>query len=242
MSRKIVEPEITAGGTNGEGFRYKHPAYAQLSFARVQHGGTGAELYGTSIKSNNTIVMRLTHSEMDRTLGRDWFFSKGLIAEIEMSQSQFAEAITSLNIGGGVPVTLRFSEKDGEIPDCVFENKRTQFKREFDEHVNETMKDTVDLIDNVSEMFENKKSLTKTDKQEILSVLNKIRSNIGTNVKFMAEQFDEQLDKSVNEAKGEVESFTQNRINSIAGATIAAQQGIINTDAGVKLLEDTQSE
>ena len=72
----------------------------------------------------------------------------------------------------------------------------------------------------LAELFENKKSLTKADKQEIISKLSKLSMDIGCNMDFIADQFNEQMDKTVMEAKGEIESFYQNKINSIANAAL----------------------
>lgn len=37
---------------------------------------------------------------------------------------------------------------------------------------------------------------------------------------FCAKQFDEQMDKTVSEAKGEIEAFCQNKINTIAQSAL----------------------
>ena len=37
---------------------------------------------------------------------------------------------------------------------------------------------------------------------------------------FIAKQFNEQMDKTVSEAKGEIEAFCQNKINAIASASL----------------------
>lgn len=44
--------------------------------------------------------------------------------------------------------------------------------------------------------------------------------NIGCNLDFCVEQFDKQMDKTAIEAKGEIEAFCQNKINSIAQAAL----------------------
>lgn len=44
--------------------------------------------------------------------------------------------------------------------------------------------------------------------------------NIGCNLDFCVEQFDKQMDKTTLEAKGEIEAFCQNKINSIAQAAL----------------------
>lgn len=48
--------------------------------------------------------------------------------------------------------------------------------------------------------------------------------DIGCNMDFIADQFNEQIDKTVMEAKGEIEAFCQNKINSIASAALVEHQ------------------
>ena len=84
----------------------KHESYGMLQFSRVS-GGAKA-LFGSSIQHKDTIVMRLKEGEVSRELNSDYFFGENEIVECEMSYSQFAEAITSMNMGTGVPVTIRY--------------------------------------------------------------------------------------------------------------------------------------
>lgn len=137
-----------------------------------------------------------------------------------MSYSQFAEAITSFGCGTGIPCTIRYTEKDGRIPECDFVSKREQFTDEFKTQTNKAMQKSKELIDEVAALFESKKNLTKKDKEVILMKLNMLNSDIGSNIGFVADQFNEQMDKTVMEAKGEIESFYQNKINAIASAAL----------------------
>lgn len=98
---KVKENEINK--------RKTHPAYGMLSFSR--RTGGKQSLFGSSIEHKDVIAMTLRHGEVDRQLNRDWYHGTEVIAEVEMSYAQFAEAITSMNIGTGVPVTIRFTEK-----------------------------------------------------------------------------------------------------------------------------------
>lgn len=201
------------------GERFEHPAYATLQFSR-RHGGNNV-LFGSSIKHSDTIAMTLRHADLERGLNNDWIYGNKVIAEAEMSYAQFAEAITSMNMGTGIPVTLRFTEKDGVIPECEFINKRDQFKNEFKNKLDSTMETSKGLIKEVEELFLSKKSLNKKDKEEIINKLIKIYNNISHNAEFVCDQFNEQMDKTVMEAKGEIEAFYQNKLNSIAYAAIA---------------------
>lgn len=203
-----------------------HPAYGTLVFNRAQCGGAGKgrALFGSSIRHHNIITMELYHADITRGLNRDWIHGNDLIISAEMSYSQFAEAITSFGMGTGVPVTFLYTEKDGRLPECNFENKREQFTKEFSNTVGKAYESSKSLIKDLEDLFSQKKSFTKADKENILSKLNQINSNIGSNMEFVAEQFNEQMDKTVREAKGEVEAFCQNKITSIANAAIAEKK------------------
>lgn len=66
----------------------------------------------------DTIAMTLYHADITRRLHSDSIHGSERIVEVEMSYSQFAGAITSMNMGSRVPVTIRWTEKDGYIPEC----------------------------------------------------------------------------------------------------------------------------
>lgn len=204
------------------GIKTTHPSYGMLLFNRAYGGKTA--LFGSSVEHSNVITMELRHADVTRGLNRDDIFGDKPIVKVEMSYSQFAEAITSFGQGTGIPVTVRYTEKDGRIPPCDFVSKREQFTGEFKEQTNKTMKESKELINEVAELFSTKKTLTKADKENILMKLNMLNSDIGSNIGFIADQFNEQMDKTVMEAKGEIESFCQNKVNSIANATLVQKR------------------
>lgn len=200
------------------GTKTSHPSYGTLAFSRRTGGAT--PLFGSSIEHRDTIAMTLYHADITRGLHQDNIYGGRPIAEVEMSYSQFAEAITSMNMGSGVPVTIRWTEKDGKIPPCDFVSKREQFTDEFKEKRKKATEDAQQLIKDITELFSQKKALTKADKDAILNKLHHLNMDIGCNMDFIADKFNEQMDKTVMEAKGEIEAFMQNKVNSIASATL----------------------
>lgn len=194
------------------GTQTSHPSYGTLLFNRAYGGKT--PLFGSSIEHSNVITMELRHAT--RGLNCDDIFGNKPIVKVEMSYSQFAEAITSFGQGTGIPVTIRYTEKGGKIPPCDFVSKREQFTGEFKEQTDKAMEKSKALINEVAELFSSKKTLTKADKENILTKLNMLNFDIGSNIGFIADQFNKQMDKTVMEAKGEIESFCQNKINAIA--------------------------
>lgn len=198
---------------------YKHPAFGMIGFSRITGGDN--VLFGSSIKHNDRIQLTITHGEQNRSLHTDGYYGRDQIVKIEMSYSQFAECISAMNIGSGVPCTIRYTEKGGHIP-AIEENnsKREQFRNEFSDTIAKAMEQVQNQIDQIQQSIDTKKSLGVKDRKEIISRLQQVKCDIGYNLDFCAEQFDEQMEKSTMEAKGEIEAFCQNKINSIAQAAL----------------------
>ena len=195
-----------------------HPSYGMLQFSRVS-GSSPTALFGSSIKHKGTIRMYVRQAELSRGLSHDWYFGYKEIIEVEMSYSQFAEAITSMNQGSGVPVTIRHIQGERMEP-CPFIDKRMQFEKEFEVNLKKANEKTFELIHSVEELFANKKTISKKDREEVLSKLAQIVNVIDGNSSFIYSRFNEQMDKTTREAKGEIEAFMQNKINSIANAAL----------------------
>lgn len=219
-----------------ENNKEKHQSYATLQFNHSS--GSPKALFGSSIEHSHTIRMYIREGSVERDLNHDFYMGDGLILEAEMSYSQFAEAITSMNMGSGVPVTLRWLRGTGDIPACPFIDKRQQFESELTEHLSETNADVNALIDDVRKIFDDKKSINKSDRTAILEKLNMLSTAINKNSTYIYKQFNEQMNKTVTEAKGEIEAFAQNKLNSIAMQALAEQNAAISaSDIPVALIE-----
>lgn len=199
--------------------RKSHPSYGMISFSR-ENCTPATALFGSSIKHGNPIRMILSHANIERGLNKDWYHAKGRIVEVEMSQSQFADAITSLNMGDGVPCTITFTERDGYMPACDFVSKIEQFKGEFSDHLSGIKNNLDENIKTVEEILETRKTLRKSDKEAILSALYSAKQNVDSNANFVVDSFNEQMDKTVTEAKGEIESFMQHQVQKFASGAI----------------------
>lgn len=189
-----------------------HESYAVAGFSRISHGGA-TPLFGSSIGHNNTIMFRVHTAEEIRStdLSYDRYFPREQLIEIEMSQTQFAEMITTLNHGVGVPVTLRYfngKPVDGEPP---VENKRAQHRKEFKQKMIK-FANTLKEDKNKLKSFLNKPKLSKEDKRLMTLMFDHLTTNIESNIPFFEKMFEEQMDKTVTEAKGEVEAFIDNAV------------------------------
>ena len=236
-----MEKEIRQEGdytiTDGiHGDTYHHPSFGMLSFSRA-HGGH-SNLFGSSIQHRDTIHMVLKEGTVSRDLNEDWYLGGPEIVEVEMSQSQFAELITSMNMGSGVPCTIKFIKGKGRIPEPDFINKREQITNEFKERMDDKKASANKIYEEIKTLLDTKKSIGKGDRAAILRKIHSITNGLSSESNFMFRQFQEQMDKTITQAKGEIEAFAQNRINTIAQQAIAEQKdAILKLENPVQYLE-----
>lgn len=197
-----------------EGERQNHPSYGLVQFSRINRGGS-TPLFGSSIEHSQTIVLRIKQATLERGLHHDWYYDRGEIIEVEMSQSQFAEAITSMNMGSGVPVTIRWIKGIGKIEESPFHNQRLQFEEEFKEDMEEISSRSDALLDLAKDMLESKKAPTKAERERLYNMLAGLKQHLASNMPFIQSSFNEAMDKTVMEAKGEIEAFVHNKVNSL---------------------------
>jgi len=211
-----------------EEIKEQHESFGMIGAYRIQ-GGDG-KLFGSSIKHFNGIRIVVKRAEKTRSLNEDRFFGKEQLVELELSPSQFTQFITTMNVGDGVPCTLR--RVNGKImEECPEVNDRKLFEKEFKEKLKGVTHKMDEIIKDVEEIFE-KKTINKGDRAEVIDKLGLLMQEIRLNLPFVQSQFNEAMEKTVNEAKGEVESFIAQRMNSLA-------QSVIGEKGASALLEGT---
>lgn len=100
------------------------------------YGGRTA-MFGSSIEHDVVMKLSINTCEVDRSFSTDRYFPVNNIIEIELTPAQYAEMITNLNHGVGVPCTItRFQGKliknDLKIKDEV-----ETFKKEYKQNISE---------------------------------------------------------------------------------------------------------
>lgn len=223
------------------GERQDHESYGMLGFDRVTCSGA-QPLFGSSIKHRDTIMMTLKTGHMRRNLNEDWYYGDKTIVQVEMSATQFADLITSLNQGDGVPVTIRVRPEDIKLHRCEnppYIDRNQLHREELKEDLDDCFETSKQLIKVLADKFATKKTFNKKDQQEILDMLKKIQNNLGCNQTFAIDQFDRQMQRSTTEAKGEIEAFFQNKLNQIAQQALVENPESITSLESPVLLDET---
>lgn len=196
-------------GTNDEKWEV-HPSYGTAQFNRVHNCGP-RRLFGSPVRQHpSTVMLTIRRAKRTHSLSEDWVFANEDIVEVELSASQFAEMLTTMNVGHGVPCTIRFIEGEGRIespPDEEIEIDRVQqsFKDMLTgmvERILEQKKEMDEILD--------KKSINKKDRTKIAWIVDKVLQEVQSNMPFVLDQFSEATDRVVTAAKGEVDSFLTN--------------------------------
>lgn len=219
-----------------------HPAYGMLAFAR-RSGGRGEALFGSSIEHRDTISITLRAGDITRGLNNDWYNGMTDLYEIEMSYAQFADAITSLNVGSGTPCTIRYIKGVGRLPNPEFESKRDLFTRELEQQLKDGSEDAKALYDDISVLFATKQSISKKDREQILEKISRIVNSFDSHAAFSFKQYQEQMTRTVHEAKCEVEAFAQNKLLQIAQCALVEHRdelAHLQTPVDLSCLEEKQ--
>ena len=91
-----------------------------------------------------------------------------------------------------------------------------QFISEFKQDMVKLSKKLSETTENVIELINSKRTFTKADKENILSALQAVTRQIAADYPYMYSMFNEQMDKTVTEAKAELEGHIQSRMEDVA--------------------------
>lgn len=209
--RKQTPPHVEASG-DGKTFTESHPSYALIGLSRWSSGG-GRSFFGSSIEPHAGVSLSISVAEKKRNLSNTWYHTRGEIIQVDMTEAQFAQMITSFNIGCGVPCTLSHLSKsviaklpDGIIPECPETNERKLVEQEFAADMKRLGEQLAVLVKKAQELQE-KPSVTKADRKLFTDIAQSIQSIVSASAPFIQKQFNEALDDTVTQAKADVDAF-----------------------------------
>jgi hypothetical protein len=191
-----------------EGPKETHPSYGMIGFSRTQGGGK-RRLFGSAIRDHHTTIrMRVSRGEVQHDLSRDWYYGESQsMIEVELSAHQFAELLTSMNVGSGVPCTIR-SINNKRIEDPPFrEVEVEQISIAFQKNLQEKTTNLVKYLREMQQKLAGPGPIKATEKKEFAAVLARIQQEFQSNIPFAVTSYEEAADKIKSSAKAEVDAF-----------------------------------
>ena len=200
MNRAQVEEPVTVEDPHDrDGATTTHPAFGQIVASRVS-GLTN--LYGSDFQHHAYIEVRIQHSQLKRSLNRDWHYPRDEIIAVQLSEAQWASFVSSLNCGSGQCCTIKHInwEPIALLPEP--KSRTDQFETEMRAKLQRTKEHVGALRNKIENM-----GLPKGKQQEILSALSGLMTELHSNLPFVAKQFGEHMEDVVEKAKSEIHGY-----------------------------------
>lgn len=215
------------------------PSYGMVGFYRSHHNPH--PVFGSSIKHSDTIDLVIGQGSVTRELNQDWYSKEHDIVRVTMSYSQFVEAITNMNMGNGIPCTIRYTKEKGFIEHPDFEDKSKILKDEFLKKCKDQLTELEEGKEVLNELLE-KKSLNKADRKQIADLIDNVLRLYKNQLPFIQSQFQQQMNQTLLEAKGEIEAFAQNKMHSLMAKHLQELDTESPVVLDMPLLENTDTD
>ena len=173
----------------------EHESYGLLSLSRAQT--KNEPLFGSSIEHSSIVILEIKAARQDRDLSIDWMYGGSNIVRVIMSPSQFADAITNLNNGSGTPVTIEYVIGDNKV--CREKPLPSQTRKKFESDYSKSVANILQELDN---LLQTPRLSVKTKND-----IERIKTRVKSSIPHIEEQFERQMDKTVTEAKADIEAF-----------------------------------
>lgn len=199
--------------TSDDEKEFSHESYGQVGFHRVQ--GSSGRLFGSSLPNQGSfITLRIGSCVRKHHLGRDWYHGsmRGDMIEVDLSAAQFAELITTMNVGTGTPCTIRrFNGKRMEDPPNEL-LEAEQVRTDFKEKVNQSAEKMLAYQKQIDAILDKPGAVSKKDREEIREAIGMIVQDVRANMPYWLRSFVEATGKVVTAAKAEVDAFMTNAV------------------------------
>lgn len=209
MARPPVEEPVTVKKSftaNDDNTVTTHPAFGQISLHRVNGYQT---LYGSDFVHHNTVRIAIHRSQLNRNLSHDWYYAEDTLAEVELSEAQWATFVSSFGMGSGVPCTLRYVKND-EVPRKPY-LPDPDIRREFSDEVGHTINDAMNSLKRLKEkVLSETTKLPKKTQAELIGPIESAMREIGSNIAFVQESFDKHVENSIEKVKVEIHAHVNN--------------------------------
>ena len=167
-------------------------------------------LYMSNLNNQNWIKLTVYEAEDEDSYGEKRVTSlrRRPLIDLDLSASQFAELLTTTNVGQGVPCTLcAFDGERINQDDLKNDKKPIEIGRDyFEKSVKEFTDKVTSKISKYKEDLETMK-MSKKDKARVSDLLSGFETEVTSNLPFYVERFEEAAVKVIAESKAELDAF-----------------------------------
>jgi hypothetical protein len=183
-----------------------------------------AYLFDSDAEHHHFVEVTVQEADRERHLSNYWVHPGKQITRVWMTETQWAQFVSSFNQREGVPITLRYADgKDRPLPPDPRADA-TKFQKEISQTVARSIDALKTALTKVkSALIPKAKALNKTELDEVRGQLEMALLHFQNNTAFVEEQFDSHVEAKLSEAKVDFEGYMQGRLRSL-GLEAAALQ------------------
>ena len=201
-----------------------HPSFGQITAGRVQ-SNPSQPMYGSKLRHGRYIIITISQSKMFRSINSDRYCDDKQLIQVRLTENQFAQFITSLNIGGGVPCTIeRLNMKQVEPP--PLRDEVAIVKNTFDEKTKVIARTLEAAQKRLATMVAPGGKASKAELNLLQKEIEHAAREISGNMPYMVECFVETMEDVVTSAKTDIEAYMSDA---------AARAGVKGLEAPVTL-------
>jgi hypothetical protein len=179
-----------------------HPAFGMIHVSRVSNA-PGAVLFDSDIRHGHTVVVTIETAARKRDLARDWIHSRKRVAEVEMSEGQWAAFVSSVG-SQGVPCTLRATQENHQIPGLPYDPRLAHSMDEVKGAAHEAFGRIAAAVAAYDAL--DSKATAKQKREAINDIRNATR-NVEANLEFVTKSLTEHAENVVQRSRADIEAM-----------------------------------
>ena len=172
------------------------------------------KFFQSDVPCHNLISITIKQAEKHRDLSRDWVMGKKTICEVYLTPMQWAEMLTNMNYGDGVPCTIRYTESNGLTDFKEEPSKLDLVLEETDSTIDKGVSILGELKENLQQLLADKKLSRKAYDELTHNLARAVDCLGGNSIDFLKRSAKEEIEKMTVEAKANINSFIDYKIHS----------------------------
>ncbi len=185
---------------------FSHPSYGMVQFSRRQGN---PKLFASALESHqHYVTLSIRKCKLIRGPQGDRYHGslRGDIIEVDLSAAQFAELLTTMNVGMGVPCTISLMgmTKVASPPDLPTEAQSV--RDGFKESMSGFVEGLAAKAKTVKTILE-KKTLNQADRAQVGSVIESVIRQVTDDAPFIVDMFREATERVMTAAKAEADAW-----------------------------------
>lgn len=181
----------------------RHPSWGMISLHRTSGQ---ANLFRSAIKAHNWFTLTIHRASMPDDMNKDFVMCREELIQVSMSANQLSEMLFNMGTTG-VPCTIDRTMVGGEYKSMGHcppaSTLREQTEKDLRDRLEKLTKQLHELRDEAYNQSV-EKNVGKQKRAELARQIDNIITEIESNIPFMFNIFNEQIEKVVTDAKGEI--------------------------------------